>query len=79
MTCKMVVRWKNGAAPMVVPGIRVGIVRSDFVVRVAICDGLASKTHNVIILTRETPGEGLASVLIIIVSISAANGPAAFS
>lgn len=47
ITCKMVVRWKNGAAPMVVPGIRVGIAMSVFAVRVAICDCLASKIHGV--------------------------------
>jgi hypothetical protein len=47
ITCKMVVRWKNGAAPIVVPGMRVGIATSVFAVRVAICDGLASKTHEV--------------------------------
>ena len=35
MTCKIAVRWKKGAAPTVVPGIRDEIARSVFAARVA--------------------------------------------
>ena len=38
-TCRMAVFWKKGAAPNVVPGIRVVIVMSDCDDRVAICAG----------------------------------------
>lgn len=37
MTCNIAVRWKNGAAPIVKPGVRVLIEMSRFMERTAIC------------------------------------------
>ena len=37
MTCNIAVRWKNGAAPIVKPGVRVLIETSRFIERTAIC------------------------------------------
>lgn len=71
ITCKIAVHWKKGAAPIVVPGIRVEIASSVFAARVATYYWLW-KTHAKLWLIRtlDTPGEGLASVLIITVSCS---------
>lgn len=68
----MAVRWKKGAAPMVVPGIRVVIEISCFNVRVEICgfDPKYEFLEGVAMRTLDSPGEGLASVLMIRVSFS---------
>ena len=46
MTCKIAVSWKNGAAPMVVPGMRVVIAMSFLFDLVAICKESARQTKN---------------------------------
>ena len=73
MTCRIAVRWKKGPQPIVVSGMRVVTVTSPLADRFAICY-ITSLTSNLkrlaIILTRDTPGDGFESVLIISVSFS---------
>lgn len=76
ITCRIAVPWKKGAAPTVVPGMRVVIEISLFKVREAIyraksSQGTLSPLGPVnVILTRESPGDGFASVLMITASLS---------
>jgi hypothetical protein len=77
ITCRIAVLWKNGAAPIVVPGIRVVTVMSLLAVREAIWTTTSEQFRKKYTQdkkerrhTRESPGEGLASVLIIRVSFS---------
>ena len=79
MTWSIAVPWKNDAALRVTPGIRVVIVMSDWEERVAIWRKYNwSATLNLRRLegrhTRDNPGEGFASVLMITVSLSALKG-----
>jgi hypothetical protein len=68
----MAVRWKKGAAPTVVPGILVVIVMSFFDEREAIWCKMSSEkvTISSKMFTLDSPGDGLASVLMMMVSFS---------
>jgi hypothetical protein len=47
MTCRIAVRWKNGVAPMVVPGMRVVIATSFLFDLVAICKESTGQTKSI--------------------------------
>ena len=81
ITWRIAVLWKNGPAPMVVPGIRV-VIEMSFFALVAIWSKPRINKETAIDKkerTREKPGDGFASVLRSKVSFSAWKGFIGFS